>query len=1022
MEFRILGPLQVEDRGRAIPLGGPAEKHLLAVLLCLANEPVPVQRIIDELWEDDPPKSARNIVQQYVSHLRRALGDESRIRTESGGYVLRVEDGELDWHQFRDLASRVRGMRNRSHARALLGEALDLWQGSALAGAGDGPTVAADRILLDEARLSAIEDRVEWDLELGRHCQLTAELESLAAQHPQRERVLGQLMLALYRCDRQREALHSYEDYRKRLAEETGLEPGPALMTLENAILTNDPNLDHAGTSTERIGNIPQRLSSFVGREQELAKLTRRLAEHRLVTLTGVGGIGKTSLGLRAAAELPTAFPDGIWLVDLAPIIDPGLIGGTAAGVLGVSPSPRQSPTDAIARHLENQVALIVLDNCEHVIDGAATFAHSVLQAAPDISILATSREPLGVAGEALIRVPPLSLPEDGAVHDSEAVRLFVDRARLLDPDFSLSDANSEHVARICQQLDGIPLAIELAAARISTMALDQISDGLDDRYKLLTRGARTAPQRHQTLRAMVDWSHDVLSDRERIVFRRLGAFAGSFTAAGAAYVCGFEPLSSDDIPLCLDQLVEASLIELPEPSSDRLRMLETIREYARKQLEESGETKTAMRRLAGYLNDYGPTSEDGYPASDYEAWYAWRHDEQDNFRAVLAWALGAPDPDVAASTAIEFRNYLAIGNLADETTALVDGVLELLGDETSQRQLRLFSFAMVNEMFLGDHKKARPMAEALYERARILGEEGVMGFAMQASSMDEIRSGDLEKALDLNAQAIAHLRAADDLRAPDQMWLRSFFLTRLGRFREARAVLDEMLATARGMGERYDNRFAESSWNIGTAIVATYEGSATEAERLLDLEAEYVHHLGPDDLLAYSWGRWQLAFLNDDPILAEEVAKELDQVTPSSAGPDRRRDIAYMQALPTLDLHGPEAARSVLRNALRCSWEDDAVLDMAEIATVVAESALMSNNTESAAILYSAACRAFERSHVVVAPWQQERLERSVAAVRSSLDTTVFDQLWQRGGSMKPREMVAFAADYLGLELPTRS
>jgi len=260
MEFRILGPLQVEDRGRKLPLGGPAERHLLAVLLCLANEPVPMQRLIDELWEDSPPPSARNIVQQYVSHLRCTLHG-GRLSTEPAGYVLRVEDEELDWSRFRDLVSRAQATNNTQHVCALLREALRLWQGPALSGAGDGSTVAAERLRLEEARLAAVEDRVDCDLELGRHCELTAELESLVAQHPLRERLLGQLMLALYRCDRQPETLRRFGEHRRRLGESTGLEPSSALVDLEGKILTNDQELVLSDRKAEPLTNLPQRLS-----------------------------------------------------------------------------------------------------------------------------------------------------------------------------------------------------------------------------------------------------------------------------------------------------------------------------------------------------------------------------------------------------------------------------------------------------------------------------------------------------------------------------------------------------------------------------------------------------------------------------------------------------------------------------------------------------------------------------------------------------------------------------------------
>ncbi len=1020
MEFRILGPLQVEHGGRELPLGGPAERHLFAVLLCLANEPVSMGRLIDELWGDDPPSSAKNIVQQYISRLRRALEDETRLTTQPGGYVLRVDKDELDWDRFRALVHRAQATDNHGHSAALLREAIAMWRGTALSGAGDGPAVTAERVHLEEARLAATEDRIDCELELGRHCEVTAELESLVAQHPQRERLLGQLMLALYRCDRQPEALHCFEEYRRQIGEETGLEPSAMLTALEAKILTEDPGVGKPTRAARTPSNLPQRLSSFVGRETEIDAVAHRLSGHRLVTLTGTGGIGKTSLGIRVATELADVFPDGIWWLDLAPLAEGTLIPGTAAGVIGASMSPRQDPLEAVAGCLRDQMVLMVLDNCEHLIDGAAEFAQSILLAAPDVSILATSREPLGVAGEALMRVPPLTLPDHGEFAASEAVRLFVDRARLLNPQFGLADANSEHIATICRQLDGIPLAIELAAARMSTMALDRIADGIGDRYELLTRGARTAPRRHQTLRAMVDWSHDLLTGEERAVFRRLAAFAGSFTVAGARHVCGFEPLKPEHVTSCLDQLVDASLIELPEPSSDRFRMLETIRSYAETHLDNSGEMTSTMRRLATFLNAHGPESEDGYPRADYQAWYQWRHNEQATFRAVLEWSREAHDADVCADTTIEFRGYLNASNLNVEAGSTVARALDELDGERSHRR-RLLRWMQVGDlMMFGDYAAARDMAGSLFEEAAEAEDFGTMGVARGYEAMAAVRAGNMSSALPLFEESCELLVSSADPRATDVLGLYAFQLARSGSFSTARGVLERMRELA-GQDPKADHRFVDYTANLYGAWIEQCAGNLAEAERMLANEDQYVIQFGASELFMYHLVRFLTAIAKGEPERALLALAEIDRCVDATGSPGLRRDVATMQAMYSIAVGDINTALAFLRRSMEMSIGYESLADTAEVVYIVADAAFSMTDYEAAALLYSAALAGYEQCGIVTMVWQRQQLEKRTGVMRAVLGDR-FDRARNEGSTMSFERIVAYAAKYVGLELPTKS
>jgi predicted ATPase/DNA-binding SARP family transcriptional activator len=1020
MEFQVLGPLAVVDRGRAVPLGGPSERHLLAALLCLANEPVPVGRLIDELWGDEPPASAKNVIQQYVSHIRRVLGDAhaQRLTTNPGGYVLHVEDDEVDWHRFQELVARAHDVRVPAQASELLTEALNVWHGPAFAGAGHGPTVDAERTRLEEARLAAVEDRIDCDLKLGRHRELVAELEGLLAKHPMRERLRGQLMLGFYRCDRQPEALHCYAEYRERLAEETGLQPSETLTRLEGRILTSDPGLDLPDAAGLPATNLPQRVSSFVGRRKEIAEARVRMLENRLVTLVGVGGIGKTSLALQAATELRLAFPDGVWLIDLAPLGDASLIGGTAAVVLGVGVGPRQDPTQAVADHLRDQEALIILDNCEHLVDAAAEFAKTMLQICAGVRVLATSRIALGVPGEAIMRVPSLQVPDQieanvDEIAASEAATLFVDRARLLRPEFELDESNAGAVAEICCRLDGIPLAIELAAARLGTMPVHQIATHVEDRYHLLTKGARTAPHRHQTLRAMVDWSHDLLTESERTVLRRLGVFAGSFTADAAASVCGYEPLDPADVARALEQLVDASLINPPHPATTRLRMLETIREFARHHLDSAAETDKAMRRLATYLVEAGPDTENGYPASDFAEWYRWRNDEQDNFRTAIEWSLGVGDVDTAVATTIEFRIFLGIQELYDEATRYVKSTLALLGTEASHRRLLLSSFVTVNDAHRSDPPEMRQQARSLYDEACSLDEESTMGLARALESAAAWRMGDTNAAAVLNTDAITHLRKAGDPRVVDLLANQAVLLARLARYADAHSLIDQILDAVGEVGSRADERYAQYVANLSRALLATYTGKVDEIDRLLDCERGFSRDSGPENRSMYLYVSTIAALARDDAVTATSLASESRELLPATAHPGSLRDAATIQSLCVLESLGPEAARQHLQAALDFANQEYSLLETADVVTVIADAALATRTCTDALRLHAAASAVRDHSGIVLAPWQQQRLDRSIGTLQEALGDR-FDDLWSEGSTLSVDEMIELATRYV--------
>jgi predicted ATPase/class 3 adenylate cyclase len=444
--------------------------------------------------------------------------------------------------------------------------------------------------------------------------------------------------------------------------------------------------------------NLPVQLTSFVGRENEIAELKQAIQAHRLVTLTGSGGTGKTRLSLQVAAELLASFDHGVWFIELAPLSDPDLIPRTIISTIGIGEQPNKAPLEILKEYLSEKSALIVLDNCEHLVTASAKLADALLNAAPHLKILASSREALGVKGELPYSVPPLSLPDMKhlppveQLSQYEAVRLFIDRALLVAPSFVVDRENAPYIAQICYRLDGIPLAVELAAARIRMLSVEQISARLDDRFRLLTGGARTALPHQQTLRALIDWSYDLLSDRERLLLQRLSVFAGGWTLEAAEEVCaGAEPeahgLRRDDILELLGQLVNKSLVMVMEPSHSgekRYRTLETVRQYGREKLLQAGEPGIVRQRHLAYFVQLAEQAEPELYRSNQAAWFNRLDDELDNLRTALEWALTGNAESGLHIAAILWRFWDARGYLGElqdrleqllERYPVVDGV-----------------------------------------------------------------------------------------------------------------------------------------------------------------------------------------------------------------------------------------------------------------------------------------------------------------------------------------------------------
>ncbi len=684
MEVAILGALEVRDDGDVVAVPGARVRALLARLALDAGREVSRDALIEAIWEGAEPSDAGHALQALVSRLRRAIG-AGHITSGTSGYTL--TGVTVDATEFERLA--------RSGAPD---QALRLWSGPALA---DVPErfarEAAGR--LEDLRLLLTADRIAADLDRGVTTALVAELEELTAAHPLNERLAAQRLRALAATGRQADALEAYERLRVRLDAELGAVPSAELQAAQLAVIngtaapaTTPPPVS---PTPPRRTNLRAGLTSFVGRDEEITRLEALLEKHRLVTLIGPGGAGKTRLaGEVAGRRLPTT-RDGVWMAELATVTDPSDVGAGVLGALGLREARLISErtgnafptggTDAVTHLLDvlaDRQTVIVLDNCEHVIGAAAVLADQLLAHCPGLRVVATSREPLGIAGEHLAQVPPLGLPPEDATPEEAlrhpAVRLFSDRAQAASPSFVVDATTVTAVTEICRRLDGLPLALELAAARLRSLPVDQIAARLDDRFRLLTGGSRAALPRQRTLRAVVDWSWDLLTEPERVLARRIAVFPAGVTPQSAAAVCAGEDIDPRDVPDLLASLADRSLVHL---DGARYRMLETLREYGTERMDEAGELAAIRTAHARHFAALADEADRHLRGRDQLTWFHHLQAERDNVMAGLRWLVESADAARAVSMAVSLGWYFWLAGTPNESLAAFRLVEPLEGD-----------------------------------------------------------------------------------------------------------------------------------------------------------------------------------------------------------------------------------------------------------------------------------------------------------------------------------------------------
>ncbi|WP_406516994.1 BTAD domain-containing putative transcriptional regulator [Streptomyces sp. NBC_00134] len=773
MRFGVLGPLTVRD-GEGDPVAVPEVKvrALLAALLVHEGRPVSADRLIDGLWGDDLPGNPANALQAKVSQLRKALGRDRVVR-QAPGYRLRLDEtgDEVDADRFLSLVDRAGSAAGPRERAELLTEALELWRGPAYADFADEEFVRTAAQRLTEQRLAVREERAEALLESGDLTLLTGELADLVARHPLRERLRAVQLRALYRSGRQSEALASYAELRARLADELGLDPSPELAALHEAILRQDPALAPAPASPAGAAppperprsNLPAPLTALVGRERSLAGIGQLLATERLVTLTGPGGVGKTRLAVEAARRIQDA-PDGVWLVELAgergSVADLAQVVSAALGLRddALSGPPGQgtasAPEQRLATALRDRRTLLVLDNCEQVVDSVARLTESLLSRAPHLRILATTQEPLCVTGETVHLVEPLE--------PADAVRLFTARAAAASPGFSTDEATPEiraAVLEICRRLDGIPLALELAATRVRALGVRELADRLEDRFRLLTSGRRGAPPRQQTLRAVIDWSWELLSVSERTVLRRLAVHRDGCTLDAAEEVCAGDGVRRDEVLDLVTRLVDRSLVVVVTGSGGagpRYRLLESVAAYAEERLRETDELAAVRHRHLRHYAELAERAEPRLRGGGQREWLGRLDAETANLRAALDEATRRASTSGATGDAVRLATdlswwWLLRGRLSEARRALS----AVLSVAPSAGELRVLSDAF--GLMTGEQPPAAACPDvAITDPVR-------RGRAVWFSAYGLFRSGDLAASEEAVSRALALFDAVDD-------------------------------------------------------------------------------------------------------------------------------------------------------------------------------------------------------------------------------------------------------------------
>ncbi len=874
MRYGILGTTQVHaPDGQPVALGGARLRALLGALALHPGRTRTTGALTDAVWGAEPPADATGALQALVGRLRRAIGRDA-VESVAGGYRLCAEPDQVDLHRFQRLAeegARALADGDPGKAAVLLEDALALWRGPALA---DLPGHQAEAARLAARRLDARRDRLAAAVALGQAEQALPELAELCTGHPLDEPLQALRLRALRASGRPAEALAAYEQLRTMLADRLGADPGPELRSVHAELLTPAPS-PHAprpgiaggpdmprptgrggpggpggpggtrspggaATTRPRRGNLRARLTSFVGREQDVASIRADLATHRLVTLLGPGGAGKTRLSQEAAEAAADAWPDGVWFAELAPLEDEDsvpeavitalgaretVVRGTAEGLRVAADTTAHDPLARLAEHCAQRRMLLVLDNCEHLVTAAARLAETLLAHCPGVTVLATSREPLALPGELVRPVEPLP--------DPVALRLLADRGATARPGFRIED-DPAACAEICRRLDGLPLAIELAAARLRMLTPRGLADRLDDRFRLLTSGSRTVLPRQQTLRAVVDWSWDLLDEPERAVLRRLSVFSGGCDLPAAEAVCADpESVPAPEVAVVVGSLVDKSLmVAAPDDRGEmRYRLLETVGEYAGERLDEAGERPEVERRHLVHYRELARTADPLLRGPQQRHWVDRLEREQDNMRAALRHAVAAGDEHEALCLVLSLNWFWTLrARLADNR--IWSEAVAQMGPDPFQEPVEIAP--PLTERCID---APPPMRPELFQEAR--RQVRLIVISTAESDMRVFNSPEMQARLRAVLSVYRH-RPPQTLRTPGMLWIYARLLT--SDFALLFDDLDRAVALSRELGYEWELAYhLQQRAKVGNE----WPGRAEQARRDADESLEIFRRTG---------------------------------------------------------------------------------------------------------------------------------------------------------------------------------
>jgi predicted ATPase/DNA-binding SARP family transcriptional activator len=919
----VLGPLEVLDGGeRPVAVRGARLRALLARLALDAGRPVSCSALVASLWSDeDTPADSANAVQSLVSRLRRVLPDPGVLESGPAGYRLALPAEDVDVLAFEAQVRTARAASRDgrpSEAAESLRAALATWRGPAL-GDVEAPFAAAEATALQAGRQAALEELLGLDLAAGRAEDVLGQVERLLAFDPLREPAVALQLQALRDAGRPAQALQAYQRYRSLLAEQLGADPSAQLQALHLELLRGEGGAALAPRQSAG-RRLPTALTSFLGREDETARLHALLRAERLVTLVGPGGAGKTRLAIEAVCRLGEQVP--VTLVELAPVTDPADLPQAVLEALDIREqrvldANRYQRLDAATRvrdSLEGTVHLLLLDNCEHLVEAAAALAADLLAGCPRLTVLATSREPLAITGEIVFPVPTLPRPRPDATveqaRQSASVQLFMDRARAAAPGFTLDEANLVAVVQTCRRLDGLPLAIELAAARLRSMTVDQLAARLDDRFRLLTGASRTAVARHRTLRAVVEWSWDLLDEPERLLAERFSVFPGGATVEAARAVCFGARASAADTEDALTRLVDRSLLTLVDsPAQPRYRMLETLREFGAERLADRAELAAVRRVHARYFRDLAESAEPALRTADQLAAILTLEVERDNLLAALRFCVDDKDADTSVRIAAALGWYWLISDSHAEAASWCGTALAVPGDRDQQATALVAGLHLVNalaseQIQMSDRARIQELFEAIPSVDRT-GSHPLLALLGPAAVLLGGQSGDWEDAIE------------EGLHHPDPWAKGALHLVRAHVHENAGASalhasdLAEALACFRATGDRWGIATCLQGLGNDLLLVDRLDAAREAYQEALRLFAELT--LGAGDEVQLRLRLAEVEHRVGNPERATDLLEQADRAAAEAGSREVRCMVGVGRAVQHLDTGDTVAAAVAL-------------------------------------------------------------------------------------------------------------